>query len=224
MNPEELLLQELKSVMDNAGKDIEQEAISEHSKVLGLVSQAMDEHNEAGSHIYAIREVPIDEVLTKQSENPDRVLNHHGVTDPEAQGYSGGSIEYVGACDDAEGLGSGFSDKRLMTIIADQLDPVGLIGRACYPDGSRFTVMATPAFVSTERRSANGETLTRTYDPDKGNPDDLDTYKWHEVEAIRNVYGGLMLPRQLKREYPETFASLVKDIKTMLEKESDDTD
>jgi len=211
MNPEELLLQELKSVMDNASEKLDSEAKSEHLAVLGLVSKAMDENHDSGAHIYAIREVPISEVLEAESEHPGRVLNHHCVSNPEAEGYSGGSIEHLGECSEADGLGVGFGNNQLMTVICDQVEPVGLIGRANYEDGSKFTVLATPSFVSTERRKPDGETITRIYDPADGEPEDLSTYAEHEVDAIKNIYIGLMLPRRIKREYPETFASLVKE-------------
>jgi hypothetical protein len=222
MNPEELLLRELKSVMDGAGKSIEDEAKSEHLAVLGLISKAIDENHDSGAHIYAIREVPIDEVLRTEAETPDRVLNSHGVTNPRAEGFTGGSVEHLGECGDPTGLAVGLGDHKLMTVICDQVKPAGLLGRSCYEDGSKFTVLATPAFISTERRSADGVTVTKLYDPADGKPEDIDTYKDYEVEAIANIYSGLMLPRRLREEYPETFASLVKDIINKMEGDSDE--
>lgn len=225
MNPEELLLSELKSIMDDAGKSIRDDNSQEAMKILGMLSDAFtaDEPHNTGNHLYSLTEIPIDS-MGEAASDPNAVLLERDDLDGKDDRVSAGRVEHLAATDDAELLIQGIQDSEAMTLIAYKKNPHALMARLNYDDGSKFTMIALPDHVATERRSPSGSKVLRAYPVSDGKPEDYDTYNEHEQALISNLYGALAMPAVFRQNYPEAFEALAKEVEARWREKHGDTE
>jgi len=124
----------------------------------------------------------------------------------------GGKVSHLAHTDSLEDLVKGISDEEAMLLVAYKESPHGLLARANYADGSKFSVMVTPNHVATERKSASGSTIAKCYKTDDGKPDDLETYSQLEQDTLQHLYRGLVMPYAFRSKYPEAFEAMAKEI------------
>lgn len=225
MNPEELLLSELKSIMDEAGKSVKDDNRQEAMKILGLLSDAFtaDEPNNTGHHLYSLTEVPMDS-MNEAAQEPNTVMVERNDISRTDDRVSCGRVEHLAATDDPEVLIKGIQDAEAMTLIAYMRNPHALMARLNYEDGSKFTIIALPDHVATECVSPSGSKVLRGYAVEEGKPDDYESYNEHEQVLIRDLYAALAMPAVFRNSYPESFEALAKEVEAKWREKHGDTD
>ena len=225
MTPEELLMAELKSIVDNANSKLAEGAKSEALEVLGMVSSAWDKEEEMNTKFHFFALTIHDKGLVDEAKNDPnaKVLGREIPSDLEPEAVSG-KISHLAQTDSMADLVKGISDEESMLLVAYKEKPHGLLVRANYDDGSKFTVMATPQHVAAERKSASGSTIAKCYSTEEGKPEDLDTYSEHEQEVLQHLYRGLVMPYLFRKKYPEAFEAMANEIIARWGKELGDSE
>lgn len=213
MSPDDLLMAELKSIVDNASKDLDEGAKSEAIEVLGMLSSAweQDEDTNSNFHLFCLTVHDKDYVDQAKNDPNAQVLGRQIPSDLEPHAV-GGKVSHLAHTDNMADLIRGISDEESMLLIAYKESPHGLLVRANYDDGSKFSVMVTPNHVATERKSASGNTIAKCYNTEEGKPEDLDTYFEEEQEVLQHLYRGLVMPYAFRKKYPEAFEAMAKEI------------
>lgn len=216
MNPEELLMQELKEVMDSANKSLVQEEKEEMIEVLRLTSRAFDKDiDDDDTHLFVMNEVSAEEAITPDEDSHiiERDISHRDMAD-----VSGARVRHLASIDDAETLADALQDQRAMTLVASFDNPIGLIFRTT-TDSGLLTAMALPMGIAVERRRTDGTVIRKAYRYEDGKPDDMDTYSEQELDLMRYLSQALMMPRLFKAKYPEAFKALTQQIRDEFEAE-----
>ena len=224
MTPEELLMAELKSIVDNANKDLEEGAKSEALEVLRMVSSAWDNEEDMNTrfHLFALTVHDRDLVQEAKNDPNAKVLSREIPDDLEPQSV-GGKISHLAQTDSMADLVKGVSDEEAMLLVSYKEQPHGLLVRCNYDDGRKFTVMATPNHVATERKSASGSTTAKCYDTEN-KPEDLDTYSEHEKDLLAALYKGLVMPYAFRKKYPQAFEAMALEIQAKWRTELGDSE
>jgi hypothetical protein len=221
MTPEQLLMQELKDVMDGANKSLEQEERDEMVEILRLTSRAFDKELSDGlSHLFVMNEVSAEEAMMEEDNS---ITIDRDIPDRESQNVSGAKVKHIAEMPDAEALMEALGDQRAMTLIASMDEPIGLIFRTT-TDSGLVTAMALPMGVAIERRRNDGKVMRNAYRYDDGKPDDVDTYSEQEMDLMRYLCQALMMPRLFRSKYPEAFRALARQIRDEFEAEFGDKD
>lgn len=213
MSPDDLLMAELKSIVDNASKDLDEGAKSEAIEVLGMLSSAWDQDEETSNnfHLFCLTVHGKDYVDQAKNDPNATLLSREIPTDLQADAV-GGKVSHLAHTDNMADLVKGISDEESMLLVAYKESPHGLLVRANYDDGSKFSVMVTPQHVATERRSASGSTIAKCYNTEQGKPEDLDTYSEQEQDVLQHLYRGLVMPYAFRQKYPEAFEAMANEI------------
>lgn len=223
MNPDDLLMAELKSIVDNASKDLDEGAKSEAIEVLGMLSSAWEQDEDTNSNFHLFCLTVHDKDYVDQAKNdPNATLLNREIPADLAADSVGGKVSHLAHTDNMADLVKGISDEESMLLVAYKESPHGLLVRANYDDGSKFSVMVTPQHVATERKSASGSTIAKCYKTEEGKPEDLDTYSEQEQDVLQHLYRGLVMPYAFRQKYPEAFEAMAKEIMVRWEKELGD--
>lgn len=223
MSPDDLLMAELKSIVDNASKDLDEGAKSEAIEVLGMLSSAWDQDEETSNnfHLFCLTVHGKDYVDQAKNDPNATLLNREIPTDLQADAV-GGKVSHLAHTDNMADLVKGISDEESMLLVAYKESPHGLLVRANYDDGSKFSVMVTPNHVATERKSASGSTIAKCYNTEQGKPEDLDTYSEQEQDVLQHLYRGLVMPYAFRQKYPEAFEAMANEIMARWQKDLGD--
>lgn len=223
MTPEELLMQELRDVINDAGKAVNADDRSEMIEVLRLTSMHIDQDiADDLTHLFVMREVSTDEARGN-TEDDNAIVIDRNVPEEMMSMATGAKITHLAEMPDAESLQVALTDQKAMTFVAGMSNPIGLMFRTT-TDSGRFMVMALPMGIATERKRTDGVILHRAYLYDDGQPEDLDTYSEQEADLMRYISQALMLPKLFKKEYPQAFQALWQEIHDSMEREFGDKD
>lgn len=212
MSPDELLMKELESIVNQASKDLDESSKSEAMEVLGLLSEQFDLGEESkGYHLFALT-VHDPNLVDEAESDPNAKVLHRNIDPKDKDQAVGGKVSHIAHGEDMEALVKGIQDQEAMLLIAYKIQPMGLLARANYDDGSRFTIMATPDHVATERKTVDGKVLSKCYVTSEGKPEDIETYSDSEQALVRDLWGALCMPMMLKQKYPQSFETLAQEV------------
>ena len=223
MSPDDLLMAELKSIVDKASNDLDEGAKSEAIEVLGMLSKAWDNDEEVNTsnHLFVLT-VHDKSMVDLAKSDPRATVVDRDIPDDLAPDAVGGKVTHMAESSNLGDFVSGVCNEEAMLLIGYNTNPHGLLVRCNYDDGSKFSIMATPDHVATERKSASGSTVTKCYKTDDGRPDDLEAYSKPEQALLRGLWQGLVMPHAFRTKYPEAFEAMAKEVMAKWEKEIDD--
>lgn len=214
--PDELLMEELASVMDSASKNIDTERREEAIRIISMVSDAWDSEGLLGSYLFAMSIVDPEEAVAMGKDDETKVVDtrpYHD--DKDLSDYHGGKISKLYTFDTHDQLCAIIASHESMVMTCALEDPVGLFIRTNPSPTRRLSAFASPQNVVV-RITVNGEHTHHIWEVPE---------QYEQVETVladltederslaRLLWEGLYFPKRMRKEYPDMFEGIVRDLK-----------
>lgn len=211
--PDELLMEELASVMDSASKNIDTERREEAVRIVSMVSDAWDSEGLLGSYLFGMSLVEPEEAEAMGDTKLVDTRPHHDKKD--LSDFQGGKISKLYTFDTHDQMCAIIASQESMVMTCALEDPIALFVRTNPSPTRRLTAFASPQNVVI-RLTVNGEHTHHVWEVVE-QYEQLDTVLADLTDDERNLaralWEGLFFPKRMRKEYPDMFEGIVRDLK-----------
>lgn len=216
--PDELLMEELESVVKDATANLDTERREEAIRIISMVSDAWDSEGLLGSYLFGMTLVDPSEAEAMGKEDDSKLVDTRDSGAHSDKGFSefqGGKISKLHTFDTHDSLCAIVASHESMVMTRALEQPVALFVRTNTSPTRRLSVFASYKDVAV-RLTVNGEHSHYVWDVET---------QYEQAEAVfadltedeRNfaqaLWQGLYFPRRMEQDYPDMFQGIVRDIK-----------